>query len=186
MLSQKARYALRALVELARADGAQLTSGELALRADAPRKFLEAILLELSRNQVVTSRRGKFGGYILGRPPDEISFAEVIRGDRRPAGAGALRQPPPRLPQVRRLPGPGHLRPARGAAPRPRRHRRGAGSLQPGRGGGLRRGHRSHLAADRLTRRRAEKCLSARHALPAGSRRPALLIGRALRQLAAI
>jgi Rrf2 family protein len=79
MLSQKARYALRALVELARAGGAQLTSGELSMRADAPRKFLEAILLELSRNHLVISRRGKFGGYILARPPAEISFAEVIR-----------------------------------------------------------------------------------------------------------
>jgi Rrf2 family protein len=79
MLSQKARYALRALVELARADGAQLTAGELALRADAPRKFLEAILLELSRNRLVASRRGKFGGYTLARPAPEISFAEVIR-----------------------------------------------------------------------------------------------------------
>jgi Rrf2 family protein len=79
MLSQKARYALRALVELARAEGAQLTAGELALRADAPRKFLEAILLELSRNRLVTSRRGKFGGYILARSVSEISFAEVIR-----------------------------------------------------------------------------------------------------------
>ena len=79
MLSQKARYALRALVELARAEGAQLTSGELALRADAPRKFLEAILLSLSREGLVTSRRGKFGGYTLARPAPEISFAEVIR-----------------------------------------------------------------------------------------------------------
>lgn len=79
MLSQKARYALRALVELARAEGAQLTAGELALRADAPRKFLEAILLELSRSSLVTSRRGKFGGYTLARPAPEISFAEVIR-----------------------------------------------------------------------------------------------------------
>lgn len=79
MLSQKAKYALRALVELARAGGDQLTSGELAVRADAPRKFLEAILLELSRNGVVTSRRGKFGGYVLARPPAEIAFAEVIR-----------------------------------------------------------------------------------------------------------
>jgi Rrf2 family protein len=79
MLSQKARYALRALVELARADGEQLTSGELALRADAPRKFLEAILLELSRNHMVVSRRGKFGGYVLARPPAELSFAEIIR-----------------------------------------------------------------------------------------------------------
>jgi len=79
MLSQKARYALRALVELAREDGVQLTSGELALRADAPRKFLEAILLELSRNRITVSRRGKFGGYTLARPAAQISFAEVIR-----------------------------------------------------------------------------------------------------------
>src|SRR3954471_4059612 len=79
MLSQKARYALRALVELARAEGAQLTAGELAVRADAPRKFLEAILLELARNRLVASRRGKFGGYLLSRPAAEISFAEVIR-----------------------------------------------------------------------------------------------------------
>jgi Rrf2 family protein len=79
MLSQKARYALRALVELARAEGAQLTAGELALRADAPRKFLEAILLELARNRIVVSRRGKFGGYCLARGAATISFAEVIR-----------------------------------------------------------------------------------------------------------
>jgi Rrf2 family protein len=79
MLSQKARYALRALVELARAADQQLTAGEIAVRADAPRKFLEAILLELSRRGLVLSRRGKFGGYVLARPPAEISFAEVIR-----------------------------------------------------------------------------------------------------------
>ena len=79
MLSQKARYALRALVELARVEGGQLTSGELSARADAPRKFLEAILLELSRHHLVISRRGKFGGYVLARPATAISFAEVIR-----------------------------------------------------------------------------------------------------------
>jgi Rrf2 family protein len=79
MLSQKAKYGLRALVELARADGAQVSAGELATRAGAPRKFLEAILLELSRNQIVVSRRGKFGGYVLARPAPEITFAEVIR-----------------------------------------------------------------------------------------------------------
>ncbi|MDZ4372381.1 MAG: Rrf2 family transcriptional regulator [Phenylobacterium sp.] len=86
MLSQKAKYGLRALVELARtsagsdsAAGSQLSAGELATRAGAPRKFLEAILLELARNQIVVSRRGKFGGYTLARPPGEITFAEVIR-----------------------------------------------------------------------------------------------------------
>ena len=79
MLSQKARYGLRALVELARAGGDKLTAAELALRADAPRKFLEAILLELARNRLIVSRRGKFGGYVLARPAAEISFAEAIR-----------------------------------------------------------------------------------------------------------
>ena len=79
MLSQKAKYGLRALVALARADGAQVSAGELSVRAGAPRKFLEAILLELSRNQIVVSRRGKFGGYVLARPAAELTFAEVIR-----------------------------------------------------------------------------------------------------------
>jgi Rrf2 family protein len=79
MLSSKARYALRALVELARVEGSQITAGDLAERADAPRKFLEAILLELARRGVVVSRRGKLGGYSLARPASEISFAEVIR-----------------------------------------------------------------------------------------------------------
>lgn len=79
MLSHKARYALRALVELTRGDGEQMTAADLSVRADAPRKFLEAILLELSRRGIVRSRRGKFGGYALGRPAADISFAEVIR-----------------------------------------------------------------------------------------------------------
>jgi Rrf2 family protein len=80
MLSQKARYALRALIELARAGPeAQLTAGEIAVRADAPRKVLESILLDLSRRHLVISRRGKFGGYALARAPAEISFAEIIR-----------------------------------------------------------------------------------------------------------
>jgi Rrf2 family protein len=79
MLSHKARYALRALVELARDDGAQMTAADLSVAADAPRKFLEAILLELSRRGLVRSRRGKFGGYALARPADSITFAEVIR-----------------------------------------------------------------------------------------------------------
>jgi Rrf2 family protein len=80
MLSQKARYALRAMIELGRAGpSAQLTAGEIASRADAPRKFLEAILLELARRHLIISRRGKFGGYALARAAEDISFAEVIR-----------------------------------------------------------------------------------------------------------
>ncbi len=80
MLSHRARYALRALIALAQeAPGVQLTSGDISTKADAPRKFLEAILLQLSLTGLVVSKRGKFGGYRLGRAPSQISFAEVIR-----------------------------------------------------------------------------------------------------------
>ena len=79
MLSHKARYALRALVELAREPSGQATTAELALRADAPRKFLEAILLSLARHHLLTSRRGKFGGYALAKPASEIGVGQLIR-----------------------------------------------------------------------------------------------------------
>jgi Rrf2 family protein len=80
MLSHKARYALRALIALAQEEpGVQLTSADISTRADAPRKFLEAILLQLSLTGLVISKRGKYGGYRLGRVARDISFAEVIR-----------------------------------------------------------------------------------------------------------
>lgn len=80
MLSQKARYALRALFLLARRPaGQQVMIAEIAEEARIPRKFLEQILLELKKRGILHSVRGKFGGYTLGRAPDKISFAEVIR-----------------------------------------------------------------------------------------------------------
>lgn len=80
MLSQRARYALRALVHLSRvSERRTLSIAEIAEGAAAPRKFLEAILLELKRRGIVVSARGRAGGYALARPPAEISFADVIR-----------------------------------------------------------------------------------------------------------
>ena len=80
MLSQKARYALRALFVLAqRQIGEPVMIAEIANEAKVPRKFLEQILLDLKRRGIVHSQRGKFGGYTLGRTADKISFAEVIR-----------------------------------------------------------------------------------------------------------
>lgn len=80
MLSQKARYALRALFLLAgRPAGTPVMIAEIAAKAHVPRKFLEQILLELKKRGMLHSVRGKHGGYTLGRPPDKISFAEVIR-----------------------------------------------------------------------------------------------------------
>lgn len=80
MLSQKARYALRALFVLgARKDAEPVMIADIAEEADVPRKFLEQILLELKKRGILHSHRGKFGGYTLGRPPESITFAEIIR-----------------------------------------------------------------------------------------------------------
>lgn len=80
MLSQRARYALRALVYLAgRPAEGPASIAEIAEAAAAPRKFLEAILLELKRRHLLVSTRGRFGGYALAGPPGETTFADVIR-----------------------------------------------------------------------------------------------------------
>jgi Rrf2 family protein len=80
MLSQKTKYGLRALVYLAGLNGRESAPiPEIAEGARAPRKFLEAILVELKQAGFVESRRGRFGGYALARAPGEIAFADVIR-----------------------------------------------------------------------------------------------------------
>lgn len=80
MLSQRSRYALRALVHLAgRPDASRAAVADIAEAAAAPRKFLEAILLDLKRQHILVSTRGRMGGYALARPPAEISFADIIR-----------------------------------------------------------------------------------------------------------
>lgn len=81
MISQKAKYALRALVALARAGaaGEALIIADIAERQNIPRKFLEQILLDLKRHGVLESRRGKNGGYGLLRPADKITFGEILR-----------------------------------------------------------------------------------------------------------
>lgn len=80
MISQKAKYALRALIALAKADPKepQLISG-IAEEQRIPRKFLEQILLELKHCGLVVSRRGKLGGYALLKPASEITFGQVLR-----------------------------------------------------------------------------------------------------------
>jgi Rrf2 family protein len=80
MLSQKARYALHALIVLAEHGGREpLMIADIAEEAQVPRKFLEQILLSLKRRGIVQSVRGRAGGYRLGRSAKEISFADIIR-----------------------------------------------------------------------------------------------------------
>ena len=80
MLSQRARYAMKALLYLAdHRDRAAVQIGEIAEAQAIPRKFLELILLDLKKAGMVESSRGKAGGYRLSRPSSDISFGEVIR-----------------------------------------------------------------------------------------------------------
>jgi Rrf2 family protein len=80
MLSQKARYALHALIVLAEHGGREpMMIADIAEQAGVPRKFLEQILLGLKKRGIVQSLRGRAGGYLLGRPAKDISFADIIR-----------------------------------------------------------------------------------------------------------
>jgi len=80
MLSQKAKYALRALLMLAEAPPDELVLiQEVADRQNVPKKFLELILVELKRHGFAHSQRGRSGGYCLARPADSITFGQVIR-----------------------------------------------------------------------------------------------------------
>lgn len=73
-------YALRAVLTLAAVEQAGPTPlDRLAEAQDLPRKFLEAILRDLRGAGLVESRRGAAGGYLLTRPPERISVADVIR-----------------------------------------------------------------------------------------------------------
>ena len=80
MMSQKAKYALRALVSLARSGREQsMMIGEISKQQSIPKKFLEQILLELKRAGFVASRRGRAGGYVLLKAPEQIMYGEVLR-----------------------------------------------------------------------------------------------------------
>jgi len=79
MISQKAKYAIKAVLALARADAAQLVIGDIADQQNIPKKFLEQILLDLKHHGIVASRRGKAGGYALLKRPEQITLGELLR-----------------------------------------------------------------------------------------------------------
>lgn len=80
MISQKAKYAFKALFHLADQPwGTSLQIEEIARGAGVPRRFLEHILLDLKRKGLVASRRGRAGGYVLVTHPAETSIGDVLR-----------------------------------------------------------------------------------------------------------
>ena len=79
MLSNKAKYGIRALIHLAQQGPGRVLIKDIAEKERIPRKFLEAILLELKVAGLLQSKPGKGGGYFLLRAPDSINLGHVIR-----------------------------------------------------------------------------------------------------------
>jgi Rrf2 family cysteine metabolism transcriptional repressor len=79
MFSTKAEYGVRVMVELARRAGdSPVPLGEIAEQDGLPLAYLEHLVARLRRAGLVESRRGARGGYLLARPPAEISMAEIV------------------------------------------------------------------------------------------------------------
>src|SRR5258708_19456051 len=80
MLSKKSKYALKALLVLAKEYGqGPVLISDVAQREGIPRKFLELILLELKNQGILQSKKGKGGGYFLARSPQTVSIGHVVR-----------------------------------------------------------------------------------------------------------
>jgi Rrf2 family protein len=80
MLSRKAKYGLQALLSLARqhGNGPKLIA-DLAEQEQIPKKFLELILLQLKNAGILSSRKGKGGGYFLAKDPAQITMGSAVR-----------------------------------------------------------------------------------------------------------
>jgi len=80
MLNKKTQYALKALMYLAehKDDGPVLIS-EISAKKKIPLKFLENILLEMKKDGILESKKGKGGGYFLSKAPNKIPLARIIR-----------------------------------------------------------------------------------------------------------
>ena len=79
-LTSRSEYALLALVYLARSNATGYVSAETIAEAQKiPAKFLEQILLALTRGKYLRSSKGQHGGYKLAKSSDKISLAEIIR-----------------------------------------------------------------------------------------------------------
>ncbi|MCW2497451.1 Rrf2 family transcriptional regulator [Jatrophihabitans sp.] len=78
-ISAKTDYAIRALLNLAAHEPELVKVDTIVREQGLPRKFVEAILGELRRAQIVRSQRGADGGYALARPASEITLGSVIR-----------------------------------------------------------------------------------------------------------
>jgi Rrf2 family protein len=78
MISQTAEYALRAAVVLGGSPGRPMTTHQIAARAQVPASYLSKVLQGLGRAGVVEAHRGLRGGFVLARPPGELTVLQII------------------------------------------------------------------------------------------------------------
>ena len=80
MLTMKTKYALKALALLASVDQAEpMLIADIAEREGIPKRVLEWILRELKQHGILDRRKGRGGGYLLRRRPEDINLASIIR-----------------------------------------------------------------------------------------------------------
>jgi Rrf2 family protein len=95
IVSLRAEYAVKAVLRLALTHGGEpVQAKEIAAFGGIPAKFVEQIMHDLRAARLVTSVRGRAGGYVLARTPEEITFADVVdatKGSHDAASAGRKR-----------------------------------------------------------------------------------------------
>ena len=82
MITQKMKYALKALMVLAderAGQGRALRIEEIARSGGVPKRFLEHILLAIRNDGIIASTRGRSGGYVLVKDPAQVSISELLR-----------------------------------------------------------------------------------------------------------
>jgi Rrf2 family protein len=77
-IPRKIEYALRAMIHLADVPEGVANGNQIAEHEHIPKYFLEKVIRDLMRSGLVKSRRGPGGGYQLSRPPETISFKDII------------------------------------------------------------------------------------------------------------
>lgn len=78
-VSRRTDYATRAVLALAIADGGPMTRQELARRTAVPQSVLEQVMPVMRKAGIIRSERGRYGGYRLNKPPEEITLERIVR-----------------------------------------------------------------------------------------------------------
>ena len=98
MISTRGRYALRVIIDLAEHDnGVYIPMKEIAERQEISLKYIERILPDITKGDIIEGIHGKGGGYRLKRPPEDITVGEILRlteGDLAPVACLAEDAPP--------------------------------------------------------------------------------------------